>query len=73
MQLNESTYETIFLLYIDNELSHKERLVVEAFIAAHPGYAREMEALKATVLSSEHLQYPFKENYKPQHKWLFFV
>jgi hypothetical protein len=66
MQLNESTYETIFLLYIDNELSHKERLVVEAFIAAHPGYAREMEALKATVLSSEHLQYPFKGNLKQQ-------
>jgi hypothetical protein len=66
MQLNESTYETIFLLYIDNELSHKERLEVEAFIAAHPGYAREMEALKATVLSSENLQYPFKENLKQQ-------
>jgi hypothetical protein len=66
MQLNESTYETIFLLYIDNELSPKERLEVEAFIAAHPGYAREMEALKATVLSSEHLQYPFKGNLKQQ-------
>jgi hypothetical protein len=66
MQLNESTYETIFLLYIDKELSHKERLEVEAFIAAHPGYAREMEALKATVLSSENLQYPFKENLKQQ-------
>ncbi len=66
MQLNESTYETIFLLYIDNELSHKERLEVEAFIAAHPGYAREMEALKATVLSSENLQYPFKGNLKQQ-------
>jgi hypothetical protein len=66
MQLNESTYETIFLLYIDNELSHKERLEVEAFIASHPGYAREMEALKATVLSSENLQYPFKGNLKQQ-------
>ena len=66
MQLNESTYETIFLLYIDNELSPKERLEVEAFIAAHPGYAREMEALKATVLSSENLQYPFKGNLKQQ-------
>ena len=51
MQLNESTYETIFLLYIDNELSPKERLEVEAFIADNPSYALEMEALKATVLS----------------------
>jgi hypothetical protein len=66
MQLNESTYETIFLLYIDNELSPKERLEVEAFIADNPNYALEMEALQATVLRSEQLQYPFKENLK-QH------
>ena len=66
MQLNESTYETIFLLYIDKELSPKERLEVEAFIADNPSYALEMEALKATVLSSDNLQYPFKENLKQQ-------
>ena len=66
MQLNESTYETIFLLYIDKELSPKESLEVEAFIADNPSYALEMEALQATVLSSEKLQYPFKENLKQQ-------
>jgi hypothetical protein len=66
MQLNESTYETIFLLYIDNELSPKERLEVEAFIADNPSYALEMEALQATVLSSDKIQYPFKENLKEQ-------
>jgi hypothetical protein len=66
MQLNESTYETIFLLYIDKELSAKERLEVEAFIADNPSYALEMEALKATVLSSENIQFAFKENLKQQ-------
>jgi hypothetical protein len=66
MQLNESTYETIFLLYIDKELSPKERLEVEAFIADNPSYALEMEALQATVLSSDKIQYPFKENLKLQ-------
>ncbi len=66
MQLNESTYETIFLLYIDKELSPKESLEVEAFIADNPSYALEMEALQATVISSEKLQYPFKENLKHQ-------
>jgi len=66
MQLNESTYETIFLLYIDNELSPKERLEVEAFIAGNPNYALEMEALKATVLSAENIPYAFKENLKQQ-------
>ncbi|MFM7719760.1 MAG: anti-sigma factor family protein [Sediminibacterium sp.] len=66
MQLNESTYETFFLLYIDNELSPKERLEVEAFIADNPRYALEMEALKATVLSAENVPYAFKENLKQQ-------
>jgi hypothetical protein len=66
MQLNESTYETIFLLYIDNELSPKERLEVETFIADNPSYALEMEALKATLLHPENVQYAFKENLK-QH------
>ncbi len=66
MQLNESTYETIFLLYIDKELSPKERLEVEAFIANNPSYALEMEALQATVISSDNIQYPFKENLKQQ-------
>ena len=66
MQLNESTYETIFLLYIDNELSPKERLEVEAFIADNPSYALEMEALKATLVHPDNLQYPFKENLKEQ-------
>jgi hypothetical protein len=66
MQLNESTYETIFLLYIDKELSPKERLEVETFIADNPSYASEMEALKATILSAENIPYAFKENLKQQ-------
>jgi anti-sigma factor RsiW len=66
MQLNESTYETIFLLYIDKELSPKESLEVEAFIADNPSFALEMEALQATVLGSDKIQYPFKENLKQQ-------
>ena len=66
MQLNESTYETIFLLYIDNELSPKERLEVEAFIVDNPSFALEMEALKATVLSAENVPYALKETLKKQ-------
>jgi hypothetical protein len=66
MQLNEFTYETIFLLYIDKELSPKERLEVETFISDNPSYASEMEALKATILSAENIPYAFKENLKQQ-------
>ncbi len=66
MQLNESTYETFFLLYVDNELSPRERLEIEAFIADNPSFALEMEALKATVLNAENVPYAFKENLKQQ-------
>jgi hypothetical protein len=53
-------------LYIDNELSPKERLEVEAFIADNPSYALEMEALQTTVASAELIEYPFKKNLKQQ-------
>ncbi len=64
MQINASTYETIFLLYIDNELSPKERLEVELWITEHPSYALRMEELKATVLAPETMQFGMKANLK---------
>ena len=64
MQLNASTYETIFLLYIDNELSPNERLEVELWIAEHPTYALRMEELKATKLVPETMQFGLKANLK---------
>lgn len=64
MQLNPSTYETIFLSYIDNELSPKERLEVELWIAEHPSYALRMEELKATILVPETIQFGWKANLK---------
>ncbi len=67
MQINESTYETIFLLYIDNELNPKERLQVEAWIAENPAYALFMEELKATVVEPEKLSYSLKANLKKQN------
>lgn len=66
MQINASTYETIFLLYIDNELSQKESLEVEAWIAENPSYALLMEELKATVLAPETMQFPLKANLKKE-------
>ncbi len=64
MQINASTYETFFLLYIDNELSAKERLEVDAFIAENPSYALLMEELKATVIAQEAIPYAFKAQLK---------
>jgi hypothetical protein len=66
MQINASTYETIFLLYIDNELSPKERLQVEAWIAENPAYAVIMEELKATIVTPEIMRFSLKDNLKKQ-------
>lgn len=66
MQINASTYETLFLLYIDNELSPKERLQVEAWIADNPAYALLMKELKATVVAPETMQFALKEHLKKQ-------
>jgi hypothetical protein len=64
MEINATTYETIFLLYIDNELSPKERLQVEAWIVENPSYALLMEELKGTLMLPESIRFPNKANLK---------
>lgn len=48
-------YEEYFILYLDEELSEKERLEVEAFVALHPHLQPEFELLMGTKLSAEPL------------------
>ena len=66
MEINATTYETIFLLYIDNELSPKERLQVEAWIAENPSYALLMEELKGTLMLPESIRFPNKSSLKKE-------
>jgi hypothetical protein len=66
MEINATTYETIFLLYIDNELSPKERLQVDAFMAENPSYALLMEELKGTVILPENIRFTNKAGLKKE-------
>ena len=66
MEINATTYETIFLLYLDNELSPKERLQVEAWIAENPSYALLMEELKGTLMLPESIRFPNKSSLKKE-------
>lgn len=50
MLLNENTYEEIFILYIDNELTANERAAVEAFAQSNPQYNEALKTLQDTKL-----------------------
>jgi len=60
MELNEKTYETYFLLYIDNELSPTEMKGVESFVQSKPQYAAILQDLKNAVLAPESIAFEDK-------------
>jgi len=55
MLINRDNYETIFLMYVDNELSAADRFIVEEFLAANEDLREEMEVLHSAVLPDEDL------------------
>lgn len=59
--LSLSTYEDYFLLYIDNELSKKEKQEVELFVLQHPALQAEFLLLQQTILTKETVVFTNKE------------
>lgn len=53
MNINLNNYESIFLMYVDNELSIAERLFVERFIQEYPYLKEELAVLQEMVLPVE--------------------
>ncbi|MBD0331611.1 MAG: hypothetical protein ICV66_03065 [Chitinophagaceae bacterium] len=66
--ITRSNYEEYFLLYVDNELSKEERVMVENFAAMNPDLNHELNQLLNTKLPAEDLsidrQPLFAENMK---------
>ena len=60
MPINRQDYEQWLLLYVDNELTAEQCAEVEAFLAANPDLAVELEILLGSRLPSEPLQFPGK-------------
>lgn len=59
--INENNYEEIFVLYHDNELSEKEKVETENFVAKHPNLKTEFELIGKAKLTAESLVvYPDK-------------
>ncbi len=61
LALSLSTYEDYFLLYIDNELSSKEKQEVELFVLQHPALQAEFLLLQKTILTQEKIVFANKE------------
>ena len=53
MLINRDNYETIFLMYVDNELSSADRLIVEGFVQTNQDLLEELEVLQSTVLTDD--------------------
>ena len=59
--INLGNYEEYFILYMDNELDAKGKLMVEAFTAQHPQLAEELELLMSTKLPANDVLFEGKE------------
>ena len=62
MNITRQNYEEWLLLYVDNELSLAERIIVDDFLAANPDLQQELEMLQqSTFRPEEDILFPGKE------------
>lgn len=59
--INTGNYEEYFLLYMDNELTAEQKLMVEAFLTQHSHLREELDSLTSTRLPLDEVSFGRKE------------
>ncbi|MEO6070556.1 MAG: hypothetical protein ABIN57_11260 [Chitinophagaceae bacterium] len=67
LDITPDNYEEYLLLYVDEELTTEEKLVVANFIALHPHIKEELEILLSTRLSNDPISFDGKESLLSNH------
>jgi hypothetical protein len=62
MNINRHNYESLFLLYVDNELSVAERNALELFVQENADLQEELQMLKQTIIPIEKIIFKGKNN-----------
>jgi len=62
MNINRHNYESFFLLYIDNELSVKERTALELFVKDNADLQKELDMLKQSIVPADKIIFNGKNN-----------
>lgn len=62
MTINRNNYEEFFLLYVDNELSAREKNAVDVFLTENPDLQEEMLMLQQSILIPDDAVFTDKES-----------
>lgn len=62
MYINRDNYETIFLLYVDNELTTAEKAIVDEFVALNADLQQELVMLHQSVLKPDGIVFQDKNS-----------
>jgi hypothetical protein len=75
--VNDANFDMYCIAFLEGDLDNRQQAGFEAYLAAHPGRARELEVYKATFMTPAPVPYPQKNRLKHRGlrltNWRFMV